>query len=498
MGNCFDKYIKSEKQQLISKKKLNQDADEHIQGYGSVNTLENHPYTRSNSISIPTKSRNRKYSSKSECEQILEENPYLLPKQDIKYANSLTVVLDLDETLACGRLLNFSAKGSVIGKDYKMIVRPFTLELLYLLKSWGNEVIIWSAGMKTYVLQALYYILNGNLEIIDHIIWRDSRWSVNNDTHPIKKLNILGRDMDRLLFIDNNIEHVINNPYNSICVRDFDLDYVSKNSKEKYMETDIFTKKEISEIDFAILNEKITSDATLLVLACTINWINQEFDTGRKSGNILSVKHLLERESRIIGSFVTKKRINTNKDKNEYSSTKYHTKYNIKNDVNFFYFLQDMILSEYNTLFYDAEFNDNVYNYTINNANNAIDTCMRFKESKSQLKFTSEDYLKIIKLINVDIKKPSDYKIKKLSMVNKPITIDRSHLIINPQVIEKRYFAQEKYNCLKYINSYDSDELSIEYYKNKMPTGSLCSDYASKTIKRYKTNMIEIKINHSI
>lgn len=224
---------------------------------------------------------------------------YLLPPQKPLYKNSLTVVLDLDETLVNGHDAMFptleeqpgidttvdtsTVPGSTVpastvptkpkykdisGRDYNVYIRPYVLELFYMLRKLNIEIVIWSAGTAAYVLSTLYYMLMGELNIIDHIIWRDDRWHPAKAKYPVPKyLNMLGRDLRRVLFIDNLPSNTIINPHNSICIDDFNNAYML-NRLDPQVSTEL--NPTLDNIDSGECNEKLTTDTALLGLIILI------------------------------------------------------------------------------------------------------------------------------------------------------------------------------------------------------------------------------------
>ena len=209
------------------------------------------------------------------------EYSHLLPPQKPLYKNSLTVVLDLDETLVNGHDAMFptleeqTTPSSVApkykdisGRDYNVYIRPYVLELFYILRKLNAEIVIWSAGTSAYVLGTLYYMLMGELNIIDHIIWRDDRWHPAKAKYPVPKyLNMLGRDLRRVLFIDNLPSNTIINPHNSICIDDFNNAYML-NRLDPQVSTEL--NPTLDNIDSGECNEKLTTDTALLGLIILI------------------------------------------------------------------------------------------------------------------------------------------------------------------------------------------------------------------------------------
>ncbi|MEI6806376.1 MAG: HAD family hydrolase [Myxococcaceae bacterium] len=119
----------------------------------------------------------------------------------------ITVVFDLDETLYSNRSPNRTA-----------ILRPHALRLLEELQALDIEIVIWTASSEETAREALH-AAGIRDELFDDFIFRDIRW-FNEDNH-IKDLRLLGRDMDRVLIIENSAHSCRANLKNAVLVEDF-------------------------------------------------------------------------------------------------------------------------------------------------------------------------------------------------------------------------------------------------------------------------------------
>lgn len=123
---------------------------------------------------------------------------------EINENNKFTVVFDLDETLIYNR--------------GKFVLRDYAVELLEKIKLInGIEIILWTASVKETCLEALHKI--SEKELFDHIIWRSNVW-YDGEIH-VKDLRLLGRDMNKIIIVENAPLVCIKNPENAILVQDF-------------------------------------------------------------------------------------------------------------------------------------------------------------------------------------------------------------------------------------------------------------------------------------
>lgn len=135
---------------------------------------------------------------------------YLLPQfEAYETCPTLTVVLDLDETLVCNRNAFYSAA----------ILRPYCLHMLNAIRHMkGLEVVLWTASTKETASPVVEQLSESGL-VFDEVIYRSNLWF----TEPIhtKDLRLLGRDMERVVIIDNAANCCKLNPQNAILVEDF-------------------------------------------------------------------------------------------------------------------------------------------------------------------------------------------------------------------------------------------------------------------------------------
>lgn len=80
------------------------------------------------------------------------------------------------------------------------------------------ELILWTASVEM-VARPVVHKLDPDRSIFDHVIYRDFRWYKEVDY--TKDLSKLGRDMDRVVIIENSPASVSLNPQNAIIVTDY-------------------------------------------------------------------------------------------------------------------------------------------------------------------------------------------------------------------------------------------------------------------------------------
>jgi|UniRef100_A0A7S4D367 TFIIF-interacting CTD phosphatase-like protein len=139
-----------------------------------------------------------------------------VPPQRAEFQGKLTVVFDLDETLAYAR-------------DGTIRIRPHVGEMLKVLQD-RCEVLIWTAGVKSYAHRVVTALDTDR--VIQHCICRHDAWFQAPGGHSyVKDLTALGRDLRRTIIIENTPDCVVKNPLNSIIVSD----YIRENSSDHTM-----------------------------------------------------------------------------------------------------------------------------------------------------------------------------------------------------------------------------------------------------------------------
>lgn len=135
---------------------------------------------------------------------MIRKGETLIAPLDPTAGKRYTVVLDLDETV-------------VYARDGPLYARAHLESLLKVMDKYC-EVVVWTAGERTYAKAILQEINTDN--IIKHLITRHKSWF--NHTNYTKDLGKLGRDLDYVLIIENTPDCVRVNPQNGIIVQDFE------------------------------------------------------------------------------------------------------------------------------------------------------------------------------------------------------------------------------------------------------------------------------------
>ena len=121
----------------------------------------------------------------------------------------LTVVLDLDETLVSNRRLDLP----------QAILRPWAIEVLRELRSLAAvEIVLWTASTDDIALPVVdqLQVLG---PVFNQCVFRDPTWFT--EPYHTKDLRLLGRDMDKVVIIDNAVGCCKLNPGNAVLIEDF-------------------------------------------------------------------------------------------------------------------------------------------------------------------------------------------------------------------------------------------------------------------------------------
>jgi len=133
------------------------------------------------------------------------EAGFVIPPQDPKFTDKLVLVLDLDETLV------FARRGPLYG-------RPGLKELFSMCKEYGLEVVVWTAGLKSYA-QAIVENID-HCHAVTHCVYRHQKW-FNGEAGYRKDLHHLGRKLDNVLIIENTPDCIRGYQENGILVQDY-------------------------------------------------------------------------------------------------------------------------------------------------------------------------------------------------------------------------------------------------------------------------------------
>ncbi len=149
---------------------------------------------------------------------------YYLPKINPIYKYSL--VLDLDETLI---YLKRDSNGK--SKRKVMILRPFLHEFLSKMKK-IYELILFSYEIQEYV-DPIVDLIEKKEKYFEHRLYKQH--TKFNGKYYIKDLSKLGRDLRRILIIDNISQNFKLQKNNGICIKPFYGDVVSDRNTLKFL-----------------------------------------------------------------------------------------------------------------------------------------------------------------------------------------------------------------------------------------------------------------------
>ncbi len=166
--------------------------------------------------------------------------PYLIPSPAEEYP--LHVVFDLDETL-------------VFARNGPVVLRPFLQQLMTTVQSLRCEVILWTAGAPAYVNNILHGIEAGTgvHRWAHYVIHRNARWWKEGDPNP-KDLRCLGRDLKRLILIDNNPACGQLQPDSTVLVEDFD-------QREEHDETLLAVSSLLEQVSSEVVRGRTVKEA---------------------------------------------------------------------------------------------------------------------------------------------------------------------------------------------------------------------------------------------
>ncbi|XP_050149868.1 uncharacterized protein LOC126624800 [Malus sylvestris] len=146
------------------------------------------------------------------------------PLPPLFYPETMTVILDLDETLVHAQAdpppekFDFIVRPKIDGieMNFYVLKRPGVDELLEKLGAM-YEVVVFTAGLREYASLVLDRL--DRKRSISHRLYRDSCKEV--DGKFVKDLSGLGRDLSRVVIVDDNPNSYIFQPENAVPVRPF-------------------------------------------------------------------------------------------------------------------------------------------------------------------------------------------------------------------------------------------------------------------------------------
>lgn len=146
------------------------------------------------------------------------------PLPPLLSAKKKTIFLDLDETLVHSKpspppeKYDFVVKPVIDGEKVEFFVlkRPFVDELLEFLSK-EFEIVVFTAGIEEYASQVLDRL--DSKAVISHRLYRDSCREV--DGKFVKDLSQLGRELSRVVIVDDNPNSYVFQPQNAIPIIPF-------------------------------------------------------------------------------------------------------------------------------------------------------------------------------------------------------------------------------------------------------------------------------------
>ena len=158
------------------------------------------PYLKQKTSAINNIYNNYLSSNNEENNKTIEKAP-VVPYIKTSMRKKFCLVLDLDETISHSLKLNFG---------YYFLLRPGVIEFLTELSEY-YEIIIFTSSPKFYADSIIDKIdENGNL--ISHRLYKPH--VIFERGKSVKKLNLIGRDLNKIIFVDNLKSNAKYNPKN--------------------------------------------------------------------------------------------------------------------------------------------------------------------------------------------------------------------------------------------------------------------------------------------
>ena len=130
----------------------------------------------------------------------------LLPPQAEEHIGLPVIVFDLDETL-------------IYARQGPLHQRAGVQELFAMLKG-KAEVVIWTAGMRSYA-QAILRCIDPH-GVVSHCIYRHPKWHPQFAAGQRKNLSHLGRPLNHTLLVENSPDSLVGDTENSVLLPDFE------------------------------------------------------------------------------------------------------------------------------------------------------------------------------------------------------------------------------------------------------------------------------------
>ena len=203
-----------------------------------------------NNVRSKNNSKNNSYNGSS-IKNNINDNPPFLPEINPKY--KYTLVLDLDETLVH---FFFTTMNGMF------FVRPYCFDFLKELNNY-YEIVTFTAGIKDYADNILN-LLDINDNIIKYRLYRQHVTIAGFSSY--KNLRLLGRDLKRIIIIDNLKENFMLQPDNGLYIKTWTSDV---NDTQFIDLLNILKNIAINDVDdvrpiIQAINEKINFNGDLI------------------------------------------------------------------------------------------------------------------------------------------------------------------------------------------------------------------------------------------
>ena len=186
-------------------------------------TKTNFPFSGLNNIASNYLNNNKEENNKNIQQAPLA--PYIKTSMNKKFC----LVLDLDETISHSLKLNFG---------YYFLLRPGVIEFLTELSDFF-EIIIFTSSPKIYA-DSIIDKIDQNGDLISHRLYKPH--VIFERGKSVKKLNLIGRDLNKIIFVDNMKSNAKYNPKNLYLIPSwtddiFDNELYKLKRKLKYIST---------------------------------------------------------------------------------------------------------------------------------------------------------------------------------------------------------------------------------------------------------------------
>ena len=169
-----------------------------------------------------------------------------------------TLVLDLDETLV------FIKKDN--NNNRVLILRPYLFEFLEKMK-YLYELVLFSFGTPEYV-DPILNIIEKNTKYFEYKLYRQHA-SLNGDDY-VKDLNKLGRDLKKVVIIDNLPQAFKLQKSNGICIKPFYGDSIGDRNTLKFL-SEVLERIRYDAEETNDIRESIKKESHFIITRITSN-----------------------------------------------------------------------------------------------------------------------------------------------------------------------------------------------------------------------------------